>query len=346
MIKKKIIIVGNSHPSSIEIMFYNSFKNLNQDVHFLDPNKFLFKIINNKFFIKIFRNIYFYFYNRVIFKFLNKQLQQSVIFFFKGDNLNAKFLNKIKTKFIKNKFINYNTDNPFYNNNNSNLKIKSCIKYFDYYFTWSKEIKDEIIKNKLHSKGRILHLPFAYDSKYRKKLSLNNLVINNKILFYGSWDKERELILNQLDPHKIDVYGNAWENSSRIFKAKYNIYFKDIYGAKLANLIRGYGACLNVNRPQVGEAHNMRLFEVTGHGGLLITKMTKETNSFFKNKDNCVLIYKDLNELKKTVRLDLNKLFLRKMRKTSYKMTKYHSYDNRCNEILTILKNDKTSYKR
>jgi hypothetical protein len=84
------------HPSSIENMFYNSFKKLEVDIKILDPNKHLNKLIHNKFFIKIFNNIYFYYYNRVILKYLNfnnnEKNTNDIVFFFKGESLNKSFL--------------------------------------------------------------------------------------------------------------------------------------------------------------------------------------------------------------------------------------------------------------
>ena len=340
--KKKIIIIGSSHPSSIENMFYNSFRKLNIDVKLLDPNKHLTKLIHNKFFIKIFRNVYFYFYNRVISKYLNfnKKNKNNIIFFFKGESLNKSFLIKIKDKFKDYTIINFNTDNPFHSNSILNKKIKGCIEYFDYYLTWSKEIRNKIIKNRFKKKNKVLYLPFAFDSKYMKKFNLNTLQVKDKILFYGSWDKNREEIINKLNSKKIEIYGNAWEKASSDFKKHYKIYFKDIFGAQLVKKIRNYGACLNINRLQVGSAHNMRLFEVTGYGGLLISPATKETNFFFKNNKE-IITYENLSTLKNILTINFKNPKLKNIRKNSLKVSKNHSYVIRSAKILKYLINDK-----
>tara|TARA_B100000780_G_C21115943_1_gene451478 strand:+ start:1580 stop:2614 length:1035 start_codon:yes stop_codon:yes gene_type:complete len=343
-VRKKIIIIGNMHPSSIENMFYNSFKKLEVDIKILDPNKHLNKLIHNKFFIKIFKNIYFYYYNRVILKYLNfnnnEKNTNDIVFFFKGESLNKSFLFKIKNTLKNYTIINFNTDNPFYNNSNLNKKIKGCIKYFDYYFTWSKEIRNKIIKNKFQKKNKVIYLPFAFDSKNKKKFNLNTLQVKDKILFYGSWDKDREKMINQLNNDKIEIYGNAWQKASSEFKKRYKIFFKDIFGIILAKKIREYGACLNINRPQVGNSHNMRLFEVTGYGGLLISPQTKETNFFFKNNKE-IITYKDQSSLKDILKINFKNRNLINIRKNSLKVSKNHSYVIRSIRILTVLKNDK-----
>ena len=335
---KKVIIIGNSHPSSIENMFYNSFKRNNIKVNFFDPNKSLSKIINNKLIIKFFRFIYFHYYNCAIYKYLCFNQKNNIIFFFKGESLNFQFLKNIKKKFNNNIYINYNTDNLFFDDLNINKKIRACIECFDYYFTWSKDIKNIIIKKKIKDPNSVVYLPFAYDQRYRDSLLFNKSTLIKKVLFYGSWDKEREKILSKIKSDKIEIYGNAWHKSSLQFQKNYKIFFRDIYGSELVKKIRKYSACLNINRKQVNNAHNMRLFEVTGYGGLIITPETPETKFFFKNNKS-VIMYNSLITLKKILKEDFTKKHFLKMRNKSFKISKDHSYDKRILKILRTISN-------
>ena len=147
--KKRVIIIGNSHPSSIENMFYNSFKKNKIKVSLFDPNKYLIKLINNKIVKKFFKSLYFYSYNSLIYKYLKLNKNSNIVFFFKNESLNKNFLKKIKKSFKNNIYINYNTDNPFFKNTDLNKQIKSCIGLYDYYFTWSNNVKNKIIKKKI-----------------------------------------------------------------------------------------------------------------------------------------------------------------------------------------------------
>lgn len=330
--KKNILIIGNSHPSSIEKIFFHSFKKLKLKVQFLDPNLKIKQYKKNKVYLKLFKNNYFKNYNKIIYDNLKKKYKSNIIFFFKGESLNKEFLKKLRL-FKENIYINYFTDNPFY------LKSKylEIIKYFDFYFTWSKDVKKNILKNKLYlKKNSINYLPFGYDSRYREKINL--LKSNNKkYLFYGSWDDQREKVLQKLKLDNIDIYGNGWHNASKLFKTKNNIYYKDIFGQNLANKIKQYFAVININRPQVRNAHNMRLFEVAGYGGLIVTKETHETLSFFK-KNYEIITYKNFKELKIILKNNI-KLFKRnRIRKKCFKKSKFHSYLTRCEKILKIIK--------
>ena len=81
----------------------------------------------------------------------------------------------------------------------------------------------------------------------------------------------------------------------------------------------------------------MRLFEVVGYGGLVITKETPETLDFFK-KNNEIISDKNFQELKHIIKKNI-KLFNRnKMRKKCFNKSKSHSYLKRCEKILEIIK--------
>lgn len=330
--KKNILIIGNSHPSSIEKMFYHSFRKLEIKVQFLDPNLYIKLYKKNKVYFKFFQNNYFKNYNEIIYENIKKKYKSHIIFFFKGESLNKRFLEKLKL-FKENIYINYFTDNPFYGKS----KYLDIIKYFDFYFTWSKEVKKNILKQKLYlKKSSINYLPFGYDFRYRKKIDLLKSN-NNKYLFYGSWDAQREKVLEKLKSDNIDIYGNGWHKACKLFKKNNNIYYKDIFGQNLSNKINKYNAVININRPQVRNAHNMRLFEVVGYGGLVITKETHETLNFFK-KNNEIITYKNFKELKIIIKKNI-KLFNRnKMRKKCFNKSKSHSYLTRCEKILDIIK--------
>ena len=62
-------------------------------------------------------------------------------------------------------------------------------------------------------------MPFGYDFRYRKK---NDLLKsnNNRYLFYGSWDVQREKVLERLKLDNIDIYGNGWHKAGKSFKKK------------------------------------------------------------------------------------------------------------------------------
>ena len=57
------------------------------------------------------------------------------------------------------------------------------------FYVWSKFIKDKLLKKKMKKK-KLFFLPFGFDQKIIPKNF--KIRINNKILFYGSWDRGEE----------------------------------------------------------------------------------------------------------------------------------------------------------
>lgn len=332
---KNILLIGNSHPSSIEVMFYNGFKSLNKKVFLFDPGKNFREKFKFRFLSVVLNVFYFFLFYKILTIEIFKK-KYDLIILFKGAYVDESFLNFLKKKFVKSFIININTDNPFYDSNLQNRRIIRSIKFYDYYFTWSKSIQKKIIFSKFLKPQKVKYLPFGYDDKYRKKEYLLKRKIN-KVLFYGSWDMQREKILKELDNINIDIYGNAWDKASPGFKKKFNIFYKDIFGSVLAKKVAQYKLCINLHRPQVENSHNMRFFEVTGYGGILLTPFTKEQNNFFNEGD--VFYYKNIPDLKKKLLTVKNNKFYFNIKKKVFKKSLENSYKSRCKYILKCLKN-------
>ena len=57
--------------------------------------------------------------------------------------------------------------------------------------------------------SKVLLLPFGYDQSHNLNKKFK---INNKILFYGAWDRNRENFLSRIDYKILKICGNQWEN--------------------------------------------------------------------------------------------------------------------------------------
>lgn len=330
----KIILIGNSHPSSIETMYFNGFKMINKKVILFDPIKKLRRALGNKLNFFLFNFFLFNFFKLRIYNFLKKK-KNILLIIFKGEYLDKKFIKLLKNKINNLVIININTDNPFFDNNLLNKKIINTIPSYDYYFTWSKAVQKKILFGKYLTENKVFYLPFGFDSSFRNSRYLKKKS-NDRILFYGSWDSKREKVLMNLSKFKIDIYGNGWNNASASFKNKFNIFYKDIYAQELAKKIPKYTCCLNFNRPQVMDDHNMRFFEVTGFGGILLSSFTKDQSSFFKEGE--VFYFRSISELKKKLIYIKNNSFYFNIKKIVFEKSKINTYQNRCRYILQSIK--------
>ena len=330
--KNKILILGSSHLSSLENMYYKALKKIDtSEVYLIDLNF-------NNFFKKVFS----YFslneslYRKSIinlFKEYNNYFD--LIFIFKGMELDRHTISIIKKASPRSKWVNIYTDDPF------NIKLKSasnenvldCIDMFDLFCTWSRDIEKKL-KKKIPKK--IIYLPFAFDNLI--KLSMKSCFSENKnILFYGSYDVDRGNILSHIADYKVDIFGNNWTKSNLKNVDNFNINYKDIYQEDLASAVAQSNLVLNLLRRQVGNAHNMRTFEIPGYNGLMLTERTKEQNFFFPENQACYM-FSSINEM--LIKIDYilsNKKKNKKIINEGFRIAKDHTYIKRINYLLKKL---------
>ncbi len=325
----KILLVGSKHKSSIENMYFDAFKSLKKKIYFLNFKSFIELNFIEKIIYKIFPN----FFLLINFRKLKKKLKDgnyTHIIFFNSGNLNFTDLNNLKNNNKKIYFINILSDNPFWNLDNQNKKdIKKILTLFDKVFSWSKDII------KIYKKKNIKYLPFAFSNKYKNILGKK---IIEKVLFFGSWDKERESIISKIDPKYIDIFGNNWSKANSKFKQMYNINYFELTGNELSKKIQEYLICLNLMRPQVKNSHNMRSFEVLGNGGIMLSKSTLEHSRLFKKKIGCVFYKREKNINQKIRFILLNKKKFIKIKFASWRFYKNQTYFFRAKTILNWIK--------
>ena len=326
--KNKILILGSSHPSSLENMYYKAFKKIdNSEVYLFDLNF-------NVFYKKTFS---FFSLNEIMFRkniisfFKEYNNYFDIIFIFKGMELDRNTISIIKEDSSCSKWINIYTDDPF------NIKLKSasnknvldCFDMFDFFCTWSKDIEKKLKK---FSK-KIIYLPFAFDNliNFNKKYFISK---NKNILFYGSYDSDRGNILKYITDYEVNIYGNNWRNNNFKNFDNFNINYKDIYQEDLASAIFKSDLVLNLLRSQVGNAHNMRTFEIPGYNGLMLTERTKEQNFFFPENESCFMFSSKDEMLNKIDYILSNKKKIKKIKDEGFKIAKDHTYVKRINYLL------------
>ncbi len=330
----KILIIGEDNFNSLERIYKDNFLKLKCNnvriISTFKPKNFFFKKILN-FHEKFFYLIYCLLQNLVLIKKIkNDKKFYDLVIVFNGYDLFKNTIKYIKAKSL-NSTINIQTDNIFIKKN----ILKENLKLFDKIYIWSKEIQKKINKNFKIKKKKIFFLPFAFDQSLSKYIKQKK--INKKILFYGSWDEDRENLLKKIDHKILKIFGNGWENAKQSFKNKYEIK-KELLGKKLVTEISQSLVCLNILRFQAKNFINMRAFEVIGYGGTLLSEYSKEHFLFFKNYGDMIYFrdIKEINNIYKKILLKKNRLI--KIRKKNMVKIKKHDYLNRAR---FILKNEK-----
>jgi len=327
--KSKILILGSSHPSSLENMYYTAIKKIDKS------EVYLFDLNFNNFIKKVFS---FFSFNEILYRksiinfFKEYNDYFDIILIFKGMELDRHTMSVIKEASSSSKWINIYTDDPFNTKlkSASNENVLDVFDMFDFICTWSRDIEKKL-KKKFTNK--IIYLPFAFDNliNFRKK-SFNSK--NKNILFYGSYDADRENILNYIADYEVNIYGNNWSKNNLKNLDNFNINYKDIYQKDLASAIFKSNLVLNLLRRQVGNAHNMRTFEIPGYNGLMLTERTKEQNFFFPENQACFMFSNKDEMLTKIDYILSNKKKIIKIKDEGYKIAKEHTYVKRVNYLL------------
>jgi hypothetical protein len=229
---------------------------------------------------------------------INRRLLQDlkghydVIIVFKGMYLTPETVSCIKS--ITRLLICYNPDHPFvfYSQGSGNANVEKAIRHYDVYYTYSDTIAMPLAERYGVRTGVI---PFGYDDRLSPSVSSSNRA-SGKIIFVGTYDKERACRLSELKTKELLVFGDSqWVKlKTRVANnayAGYGLYDQDYADAAAQAL-----GVLNFLRPQnlITQSHNMRTFEVPGYGGLLISNRTEEQSLFFT--DNEEAIYFDSSE--------------------------------------------------
>lgn len=326
----KILIIGENNINSLERIYKKNFIKLNCKtvnlISQLKPKNYLFRKILNfseKYFFLIFCLIQNIFLSK---KIINNKNFYDIIIVFNGYYLFKKTINILKKK-SKFSLINIQTDNIFEKKN----IIKNNLKFFDKIYVWSLSLQKKIRLDLNVKSNCVLFLPFGFDQFLVKKNKYYKKVC--KILFYGSWDKNREYLLNRIDNKILDIFGNGWDRANKQFKKKYSIG-KELVGRKLATRISKYLFCLNLFRDQAKNSLNMRSFEVIAYGGSLLSEYSSGQLTYFKNFKS-IVYFKNSNQINKIYgKAILNKRILINLRKKNSKLIKTHSYYRRAQYIL------------
>lgn len=334
MNKKRILIIGSNESFSLEKMYYRSFSTLNCKVKILNVYK-IHRNIFVRFFWKFFKSFFFYFYRKKVLNYLTKNKNFDIIIIFKGIYFDLKTIVKIKKICKFSKILNIYPDDPFnissYKDISSNNVLKT-INLYDYFFIWSEKIKKKIEK-KFKSKN-IFILPFGYDQFIHKIYKKNKKKYLYDVSFIGTADIDRISIIKKLNKLSLFVAGSGWTNIKLNKKVKKKSAINSFQASQIYNNSK---ISLNILRKQNYDSHNMKTFEIPSMNGLMLTRKSRDQNSYFQENKACMM-YNNNNDLVPKIKSILsNYNQYEKIRKYGFKISKKHSYKNRAKYILSII---------
>ncbi|MEM0133935.1 MAG: glycosyltransferase [Thermoplasmatales archaeon] len=334
MINRRILIIGRAKNFNLEEYVFRAFLRGGNEVSFIGYSELLggrgvevLRFWTTR--SRILRSISYPFWldglNKAYYEAARKY-NPDLVLSIKGETLSPKTIDSIKDGLGIPVALWYPDDPRFF----SSL-VKYTAPHYDHVFTCSANAiglyKDLGVQS-------VHRLPFGCDP-YIHNLDSNNLREKRKrTLFIGSFSIARfrfiKNLINKGVP--IDVMGPNW-NTLLISNSKGK------FGLDYVRTIQDYSVVLNVHQ-NPGYGPNMRTFEVTGSGGLLLSDNAEDIGSFFSIGTD-ILVYQSTQEAEDSIKSVLSgEIDVEKMSKRAYeKCHEYHTYDVRIREILKLCRN-------
>lgn len=288
-----ILVVGNHPNFSVEYYVTQALKQLGVNATFLGYREFF----NNKLFnitrmtmtrYPFFRNT---FCQWAFLKRFNLHLKEMIdsgsvdlVIVIKGEMVFPKTLAYMSSKKIPH--VLWFIDDPRF----FDSLVRHIAQSYDHVFTSSTE-PIMLERYRMISKN-VTALPFGCDTKIHRRL--DNREKKFDICFVGTYTPFRGQIIKKLRNNGIDItiFGPYWK---WMFGGK-NV-FEGVYGPNMVEVFNQSRLCLNIHDPG-GAKHtaNMRVFEVTGSGGILLTDYAHGLEKLFKSEEE-IFVYRDTNAL-------------------------------------------------
>ena len=241
----------------------------------------------------------------------------------------------------------YFADNPLPGNYNARPEVIPSAKRMDFFWVWSPELAQQ-----LRSRGiRAEYLPFAWDPDLHpsKTQGVGDDAGSHdvEITFIGTWDPEREEILEMIAAHfDLKIWGSDyWQKRTRRGSLVRKAWQGNaVTGAVAAEIYRKSKINLNFYRRQHffgGEFNGtiMRNFEVPGAGGFLLSPENPVVEELFP-KDFAGIYFNSLRDCLTKIDSILNDQSLREriIENAHSIVAGSHTYRHRVIEILENFK--------
>ena len=334
----KILIYGSAYPYALESFYEKKLTILGHKVKIFNGAdvfvEYYKSSIINKLFFRIGLSLIYYRINKTFLNTLN-YFKPECILVFKGMELFPRIIEKISKKNIP--IFNYNPDHPFlfHGKGSGNKNVQRAIPFYTCHISYSKKICCDLInKYKVNCEW----IPFGYEPV--KVFSFDENSEIKKLCFIGHADLERARMIKKISKAgiSIDIYGPNWFKYLRNIN---NLTIHDpIYNEKMNEIAQKYRVQLNMFRFHNIDSHNMRTFEMSGIGCIVIAPDSIEHRMFYKENEEHFL-YKDFDDLLIKTKKILNMPFIEalKIRQGAYhrSIQSKYTYLHRAIELISVL---------
>lgn len=216
------------------------------------------------------------------------KFRPDIVFSIKGESLLPRTLRYISNELGSESALWYPDDPRFFHS-----LVKHIAPEYDHVFTCSANGMENYRSIGVENPQR---LSFGCDDEIHLRENWDNEQLK-KALFVGTFTPKRFKILRRLIKSgvKVDVAGKYWKEF-----LPSNVISDGAYGRQLVGLIQKYRVVINIHN-NLNYGPNMRTFEVSGSGGLLLSDQAEDSEDYFTNGKEAIF-YQDLNEMISLIR--------------------------------------------
>ena len=230
-------------------------------------------------------------------------------------------------------------------------EILSILDCSDLILTCSKEYYNNL--SKIHK--NVIQINHAYDERNFNQIELADRKFDvsfcGSIIIKKNFHIKRLHILKKINSNidKLNISGQMnlyykellnFQNLNNYLQIK-KILKEPVYGSDYFRMLSNSKICINTHADNQKFSGNMRLFDVTGQGSLLVTDKTKDSNQFFIPDEECVE-YDNADEAVDKIKwLFKNPKKMLEIAENGRKKTlKFFSYKKKCEKIKNIINQD------
>lgn len=168
---------------------------------------------------------------------------------------------------------------------NRGAGMPAAVSAYDAYITWSDDLADRLSS----IARRVIVVPFAWDPHLHQPTEGRG-VATGRVVFVGSWTRDRERNVAALRAYEPLVFGNGWTRvrGIEVRPAVTDLAFAAVVGEARWNL--------NFLRPQNATSHNMRTFEIPACRGSQLAQWSPDHERFLGDLPS-VALFRTADEL-------------------------------------------------
>ena len=177
--------------------------------------------------------------------------------------------------------VNWNPDD-FFNMKNSSAGLLAAMPAYDLIVSSREHL---FARYRQHGAKALLSLPWYYVPSLHFD---HQLPIVREASFVGSWSPTREAFIGGLRK-RFGVWGGGWEKSSMGFRRDHDVALKVLNQVEMSQVFGTSRYNLNLLTHENNDRCNLRLFEVTASGGLLLTERNDDAASLLTDRQDCLM---------------------------------------------------------